>query len=93
MVDPDKTKAGRGSEYTFKAFRVAGPLFGSGIQLAAAVVLFFFVGRWVDGALGTAPWFMLIGALAGAGGGLYTFIKTAINVGNRESEKKELDED
>jgi F0F1-type ATP synthase assembly protein I len=81
MSDPDARKSGSGSEDSFKAFRVAGPLLGSGIQLAAAVAFFFFVGRWLDGKLGTTPWLMLAGALAGVGGGMYRFIKTALEVG------------
>lgn len=78
-------KAVGGFGNSFKAYRAVGPLFGSGIQLAAAVALFFFLGRWLDGTLGTGPWLMLIGALIGAGGGLYNFIRTAIKAGEVEN--------
>ena len=74
-----------GSESFFKAYRTVAPLFGSGIQLAAAVALFFFLGRWLDEKMGTGPWLMLIGALIGAGGGLYGFIRTAVKAGNEEN--------
>ena len=73
-------KAGRGLGNSFKAFRSAGPLFGSGIQLAAAVAVFFFIGRWLDDKFGTSPWLMLTGAVVGAGGGMYKFIKTALEI-------------
>ena len=86
MPGSDDKKSNGSPVTSFKAFGVAGPLFGSGIQLAAAVAVFFFVGRWLDGKLGTEPWLMLTGALAGAGGGLYSFIKTALKVGRSESE-------
>ena len=93
MDGPDDKKAGQGPENSFKAFRGAGPLLGSGVQLAAAVVLFFFAGRWLDDSLGTAPWLTLVCSLAGAGGGLYTFIKTALEIGQQATGKKENDED
>jgi ATP synthase protein I len=82
----DSTKKARwGLGNSYKAFRTAGPLFGSGIQLAAAVVVFLFIGRWLDGALGTDPWLMLTGALLGAAGGLYRFIRTALKAGDEEA--------
>ncbi|MGA2623983.1 MAG: AtpZ/AtpI family protein [Bacteroidota bacterium] len=71
-----------------KAFRVAGPLFGIGIQLAAAVVMMFFVGRWLDQRWGTTPWMMLVGTMVGAAAGFYQFIKTVNDVNKRESEKR-----
>lgn len=71
-----------------KAFRIAGPLFGLGIQLAAAVVVMFFVGRWLDLQWGTTPWMMLAGTMVGAAAGFYQFIKTVNDVNKRESEKR-----
>ena len=90
-ADTEKDRQGLGN--SFKAFRVAGPLFGSGIQLAAAVAVFFFAGRWLDEKLNTSPWLMLIGALVGAAGGMYKFIRSAIDVGKDESAAKETHED
>jgi ATP synthase protein I len=59
-------------------------LFGSGIQLAAAVAVFFFIGRWLDGKFGSSPWLMLTGAVVGAAGGMYRFIKTALDIDKPE---------
>ena len=70
-----------------KSLRTAGPLFGSGIQLAVSAVLMFFVGRWLDDKFGTAPWFMLVGTLFGITAGLYHFIKTANEVSKKEFEQ------
>lgn len=36
----------------------------------------FFLGRWLDGKLGTSPWLMLTGALVGIGGGMVAFVKS-----------------
>ena len=38
-------------------------------EFAGAVLLFWLAGRWVDGWLGTAPWFQIVGSLIGWGGG------------------------
>jgi len=38
-----------------------------GVQFLIAILLFLFLGKWVDGRLGTAPWFMIVGVFAGAG--------------------------
>ena len=88
MDDPDK-KANWGQRNSYKAYRGGARLFGGGLQLAAAIVLFLYIGRWADEKLGTSPWLMILGVLAGAGGGLYRLIKTAVEVGNEsESEAK-----
>ncbi len=60
-----------------KSLRSAGLLFGSGMQLAISVVVMFFLGRWADEKLNTAPWLLIGGVLFGVGAGLYNFIKTA----------------
>ena len=50
----------------------AGDFAGVGIQFALAILLFLFVGKWIDGRLGTAPLFLILGAFVGAAGGFYS---------------------
>jgi len=72
-----------------------GPYLTMGIQLALAVVVFFFVGRWLDGKLGTAPWLMLAGLLVGIVGGMIKFLRAAIALGkeaNRDAEEERAHE-
>jgi ATP synthase protein I len=64
-----------------------GPFLTLGIQLAIAVVAFFFLGRWLDGALGTAPWLMIGGLFVGIVGGLAQFLRTASALGKKEDEE------
>jgi len=45
-------------------------------SLAAAVILFFLIGWWLDTRQGTAPLFMLIGVLVGFIGGMIKFLKS-----------------
>ena len=51
-----------------------------GIQLAASMCVFGWVGYWLDGKLGTYPWLMIIGLMLGAGTGFYALI-LAVNAG------------
>ena len=74
--------------YSSKTFRAVGPFFTLGIQLAAAVALMFFLGRWLDERWGTTPWMMLAGTTLGATAGLYNFIKTSVDIGKKEEKQK-----
>jgi len=64
-----------------------GPFLTLGIQLAIAVVIFFFAGRWLDDLLGTTPWLMIGGLFVGIAGGLIQFFRTAIALGKKQDEK------
>jgi F0F1-type ATP synthase assembly protein I len=55
----------------------AAPYLGLGIQLAVAVLVFYFLGSWADGKLNTSPWLMITGVAIGVVGGLLQFFKTA----------------
>ncbi len=63
-----------------------GPYLTMGFQLAAAVVVFYFVGNWLDGKLQTAPWCSIGGAAIGFVGGTIKFVKTALELSKRESD-------
>lgn len=69
---------------------VYGPYLTLGLQLALTVVVFFFLGRWLDGKFGTDPWLMLAGLALGVAGGLTSFLKKAVELGKEEDrESKE----
>jgi F0F1-type ATP synthase assembly protein I len=80
MENPEQKKSDSGFSSHMRAIRAAGPLFGSGIQLAASVVLMFFIGRWLDGLWNSTPWLMIVGLFFGFGAGLYNFIKIVSKV-------------
>ena|SRR5947209_3022266 len=42
-------------------------LAGIGVQFLVAILLFLFVGKWLDARLGTAPWLLILGVFLGAG--------------------------
>jgi F0F1-type ATP synthase assembly protein I len=59
-----------------RSLRDIAPYLGLGVQLAAAVLLFFFIGWWVDTTYDTGPFGMLIGVAVGMTGGMISFIRT-----------------
>jgi F0F1-type ATP synthase assembly protein I len=68
---------------------VFGPYLTLGLQLAITVVVFFFLGRWLDGKFGTDPWLMLAGLAVGVTGGLAAFLMKAIALGKEEDRETE----
>jgi ATP synthase protein I len=75
MKNPEQKEHDSGYSQYARALRSAGPLFGSGIQLAATVVLMFFVGRWLDSMWNSSPWMMIVGIFFGFAAGLVNFIR------------------
>jgi ATP synthase protein I len=58
----------------------AGKLMGLGLQFAASILLFLFVGHWLDGKLGSSPWLLLLGAFVGGGAGFYSLYRQLVTV-------------
>jgi F0F1-type ATP synthase assembly protein I len=48
---------------------------GVGLTWVASTVFFLYVGSWVDGRLGSKPWFTVIGAFVGAVAGFYYLMR------------------
>jgi F0F1-type ATP synthase assembly protein I len=49
-----------------------GQLAGLGAQFAVALVLFGYLGSWLDRRWQSSPWCLLVGVFVGAGGVFYT---------------------
>jgi F0F1-type ATP synthase assembly protein I len=41
-------------------------LAGMGVQFLVAILLFLFIGKWLDSRLGTSPWLLILGVFSGA---------------------------
>jgi F0F1-type ATP synthase assembly protein I len=41
-------------------------LAGMGVQFLIAILLFLFIGKWLDSRLGTSPWLLILGVFGGA---------------------------
>ena len=86
MNGPGTNKSGGESERRW--ISEFGPYLTMGMQLAIAVVAFFFLGRWLDGVFGTAPWLMIAGLLLGTVGGFASFFRSALAIGKKEETLK-----
>lgn len=58
-----------------KAYREAMPYLAIGVQMAAIIVIMFFIGKWADEKLSTQPWLMIAGIIFGISAGFYHFFK------------------
>ncbi len=65
--------------------REAAPFLGLGVQLAAVVLVFYFIGSWADGRLNTSPWLMIVGVMVGVTGGLIQFLRTVSGLTKKDS--------
>jgi ATP synthase protein I len=52
-----------------------GALAGIGLAWACAIVLGYFLGLWLDRRLGSVPWLMLAGLVAGSAAGFVQFFR------------------
>ena len=72
MSTPEK-QGGHGAEYA-----------GLGLQFAVSVVLFLYVGQWLDRRLGTEPWLMIVGVFTGSGASFYSMYRKLMAIQERE---------
>jgi len=56
-------------------WRAAGQFTGYGLTWALSTLLFLLGGWWLDGKVGTAPLFTILGAFVGAGAGFYSLYR------------------
>jgi ATP synthase protein I len=75
----DGTRAPRGSENGKDGAGPEGPspasFAGAGAQFVLAILLFLYIGKWLDSKLGTSPWLLMIGVFVGAAAGFYSFYR------------------
>jgi F0F1-type ATP synthase assembly protein I len=55
-----------------------GTLAGAGIEFAVLVVVFLYIGKWLDGRFHTSPVLMIVGAFLGAAGGVYSLYRMLV---------------
>jgi ATP synthase protein I len=71
-----------------RALREAGPYLGLGTTLAATVLAGLGAGYWLDGRLGTRPWFLLVGGTLGVGVALLYFFRAVASLSKRRADHK-----
>lgn len=68
-----------------------GSYLSIGLELAVFLLVFIFLGRYLDSRLGTEPWLLLTGAAVGFFAGFYNLIKTLSRLSESEKKKEERD--
>ncbi len=68
--------------------RETAPYLGLGIQLAAAVLVFYFVGSWADSKFNTSPWLMVVCVTMGVVGGILQFFRSVTELTKKELPQK-----
>lgn len=51
---------------------------GVGLGFAASILLFFFLGRWLDERLGTEPWLLIVGVFVGLAAGFWSMYRRLV---------------
>jgi F0F1-type ATP synthase assembly protein I len=59
-----------------------------GVQFAASILLFLWLGQWVDTRLGTTPWGVLLGVFTGAGGAFYAIYRKLMAAQRADEERR-----
>ena len=65
-----------------------GQYAGLGLQFAASILLFLYLGQWLDRRFGTAPVFLLLGVFLGAGGSFYSMYRRLMAAQEREERER-----
>ena len=64
----------------------AGQFTGYGLTWAVSTLLFLLLGWWLDGKVGTAPLFTILGAFVGGGAGFYSLYRHIV-AGSRDQKE------
>lgn len=92
MADQERhqRRGGAGGNRGLSGAGSAGSFAGLGIQLAISILLFLYLGQWLDKKLGTDPLMLILGVFIGAALGIYNMyhMLTAAQRKAREEEGK-----
>jgi len=64
---------------------------GAGLQFAISLVLFLFLGRWIDSKLGTSPIFLIAGVFIGGGAAFYSMYRKLTAAQKADDERRKLE--
>jgi F0F1-type ATP synthase assembly protein I len=87
IINPNTNKKPN-NESLQKTFREVGPYLGLGTQLAATMVLMFFLGKWLDEKFRLFPLLTILLSLFGGFAGVYNFIKSVLNLNKKEKDER-----
>lgn len=65
-------------------YKKVGPYLGLGTQLAATVILMFYLGYWLDQKFNTYPFLIIVFSLLGGVAAIYNFIKSVLKLTSKD---------
>jgi ATP synthase protein I len=65
-----------------------GEYAGVGLQFAFTIVVFMFAGMWLDRALDTSPWLLILFVFGGASAGFYSIYRKLIGAQRRADDAR-----
>ena len=60
---------------------------GAGIQFVLSILIFLYLGKWLDAKLGTAPWLLMAGVFLGAGASFYSFYRRVMAASRKHGDQ------
>jgi F0F1-type ATP synthase assembly protein I len=80
----DERRPGPGSNGSLPGAEFAGV----GLQFAAAIILFLFIGKWIDKRAGTSGLFTLLGVFVGGGAAFWNLYRKITEAQRRDDEER-----
>ncbi|MBU0474029.1 MAG: AtpZ/AtpI family protein [Bacteroidetes bacterium] len=69
-------------------YKEVGPYLGLGTQLAASIILLFFLGKWLDEKFELFPLLTITFSFLGGFAGIYNFIKSVLRLNEKKKNEK-----
>lgn len=66
------------------SYKEIGPYLGLGTQLAASIILMFFLGKWLDDKIQIYPVLTILFSLLGGFAGIYNVIKATLELNKKK---------
>lgn len=85
--EKDGSKNRADSKGLLKVYREIAPYLNIGYTLVFSILLFTYIGQYLDKRWDIAPWMTLAGAMCGIAVGFYHFLKVALKPSPKKSEK------
>ncbi len=70
-----------------------GSFAGAGLQFAISIVLFLFIGQWIDKKLGTSPAFLIAGVFLGGAAAFYSMYRKLAAAQKADDERRKREKE
>jgi F0F1-type ATP synthase assembly protein I len=82
---PQSNRMKKNNNKLTETYKNVGPYLGLGTQLAATIILMFFLGRWLDEKFELHPWLTIVFSFFGGFAGIYNFINAVMTLNKKKN--------